>query len=75
MDLPILHPLIQPIWVNKTYDESTNVSNYHMRFRGPSDTREELGLISLVEGKFFIYYVLNQIKLCKSHQQFINKDI
>lgn len=72
MSLPKIHFLIQPIWVNKTYDESTNVSNYHMRFRGPSDTMEELGLISLVEGKFFIYYVLNQIKLCKSHQQFMN---
>lgn len=51
MSLPKIHFLIQPIWVNKTYDESTNVSNYHMRFRGPSDTMEELGLISLVEVK------------------------
>lgn len=52
MWLPKLKFLIQPIWVNKTYDEDTKISNYHMRFRGPSDTKEELDLISLVEGKF-----------------------
>lgn len=52
MWLPKQKFLIQPIWVNKTYDEDTKISNYHMRFRGPSDTKEELDLISLVEGKF-----------------------
>lgn len=57
MDLPILHPLIQPIWVNKTWDEDTNVSNYNMRFRGPSDTKEELDVISLVEGKFVYFFL------------------
>lgn len=49
MSLPKIHFLIQPIWVNKTWDEDTNVSNYYMHFRGPSDTKEELDVISLVE--------------------------
>lgn len=57
VDLPILHPLIQPIWVNKTWDEDTNVSNYYMHFRGPSDTKEELDVISLVEGKFVYFFI------------------
>lgn len=47
-----------PFWVNKTWDEDTNVSNYNMRFRGPSDTKEELNVISLVEGKFVYFFFI-----------------
>lgn len=61
MSLPKLKFLIKLIWVNKTYDEDTKVSNYHMRFRGPSDTKEELDLISLVEGKFVSFFNLKLI--------------
>lgn len=32
-----------------------------MRFRGPSDTKEELDLISLVEGKFVSFFNLKLI--------------
>lgn len=53
MSFPRLHPLIQPIWVNKTWNEDKKVSNYYMHFRGPSDTKEELDVISLIEGKYF----------------------
>lgn len=63
MSLPKLKFLIKLIWVNKTYDEDTKVSNYHMRFRGPSDTKEELDLISLVEGKFFFFLKLIHVAI------------